>query len=116
MRLSRFFILLIIFTMAGLLYVRQETRATKIGYQINEQQLALSDTLDQRQKLLYNAYNLKSPDNLQESFYQKSEKSGDFQILGNKQIIILTNTTKKSGPKLARFFGITSLAEAKTQQ
>lgn len=109
--------------MACLFYVRQETQATKIGYQINEQQLALSDTLDQRQMLLYNVYNLKSPDNLQEAFYQKSEKSGDFQILGNKQIIILTSTNqqhkniqtaKKFGPKLARFFGITSLAEAKT--
>ena len=101
-------------TMAAILYVSQQVEATKIGYQINQQQLILNDTLDQRQMLLYNVYNLKSPENLQQSFYKNSERPAEYQILGNKQIIILSNRKEKGRPR--SFFGITSLAEAKTQE
>lgn len=123
--MSKFFILLTVCTAAALLYVSQQVEATKLGYQINQQQSALNEILDQRQMLLYNVYNQKSPENLQESFNKNSKKPGDFQILGNKQIIILTNnanktnsqirTAKKSASSLARIFRFTSLAEAKTQ-
>jgi hypothetical protein len=65
--------------------------------------------------LLYNVYNLKSPENLQESFYKNSSRPAEYQILGNKQIIILSTNKQKSG-KPHSFFGITSLAEAKTQE
>lgn len=111
MKLSKFFIILIIGTFAAVLYVRQQVEATKLGYQINAQQRALDQMLDQRQILLYNVYNLKSPENLQESLCKKSKESEDFKILADRQIIILG---KKQEPR-HNFFGITSLAEAKTQ-
>lgn len=111
MKLSKFFIILIIGTFAALIYVRQQVEATKIGYQINAQQRALDQMLDQRQILLYNVCNLKSPENLQESLCKKSNSKEDFKILADRQIIILG---KKQEPK-HNFFGITSLAEAKMQ-
>ncbi len=122
MKLSKFFILLLISTLAAIFYVKQQVEATKIGYQINAQQLALSDTLDQRQMLLYNVYNLKSPEILQESFSKKSKTPDDFKILDNKQIILLANNaqkhkrfqaTEKVASKLGNMLGINSLAEAK---
>jgi len=124
MKLSKFFILLVVSTMAAIFYVTQQVEATKIGYQINAQQLALSDTLDQRQMLLYNVYNLKSPENLQESFYKKSKKPEDFKILNKNHIIVLANSNQKQRPqasdsvtsKLGNILGINSLAEAKTQE
>jgi len=124
MRLSKFFIILIVCTMAAMLYVRQQVEATKLGYEINSQQVALDEMLDQRQMLLYNVYNLKSPENLQESFAKKYKKPGEFKIAGNKQIVVLSGANqnnkniqqaKKNAPRLANFFGLTSLAEAKTQ-
>jgi hypothetical protein len=117
--------LLVACTAAALLFVSQQIESTKIGYQINQQQLALNEVLDQRQMLLYNVCYQKSPENLQQSFNKSSKKPGDFQILANRQIIILTSNTKqtnnqirtakKSASSLTNFFGLTSLAEAKTQ-
>ena len=122
MRLPKFFTILIICTMAAILYVRQQVEATKLGYQINKQQAAMDEMLDQRQMLLYNVYNLKSPENLQESFFRSYKKSGEFKIAGNRQIVVLSgaktgsnSVIRKSAPKLANIFGFTSLAEAKTQ-
>ena len=124
MRLSKYFLLLAVITTAAVFYVSQQVEATKLGYQISVQQLALDEMLDQRQMLLYNVCNLKSPENLQQNFSKKSKTPGDFQILANKQIIILTSakenssrikTAKRPVAKLLDFFGITSLAEAKTQ-
>jgi len=123
MKLSKFFILLVVSTMAAIFYVTQQVEATKIGYQINAQQLALSDTLDQRQMLLYNVCNLKSPENLQESFYKNSKKPEDFKILNKNHIIVLANNQKQRSQtadsvtsKLGNILGINSLAEAKTQE
>lgn len=113
MKLYKFFVLLAIFTVAAIFYVSQQIEATKLGYQINAQQFALDELLDQRQMLLYNVYNLKSPENLQDVMCKKFKNSDDFQILGNKQIIVLTDRKEKLNPP--RFFGITSTAEAKTQ-
>ena len=122
MRLPKFLFLLIFITIGAIFYVSQQVEAVKVGYQINAQQLALSDALDQRQMLLYNVCNLKSPENLQESFCKESQ---DYRILGNKQIIVLTNTqekqrriqtVKKPLPRWLAMFGITSVAEARTQE
>lgn len=122
MRMSKFFTILIICTMAAILYVRQQVEATKLGYQINQQQATMDEMLDQRQMLLYNVYNLKSPENLQESFSKNYKKSDEFKIAGNRQIMVLSGAkagsnavVKKSAPRLANIFGFTSLAEAKTQ-
>ena len=125
MRLSRYLTLLAIVTLAAVFYVSQQVETVKLGYQISAQQLALSDTLDQRQMLLYNVCNLKSPKKLQESFYKSSEKPQDFQILRNKQIILLANTkrtpgfieaAKKSLSGFVNFFALTSLAQAEIQE
>ena len=82
----------------------------------------LDEMLDQKQMLLYNVYNLKSPENLQESFAKKYKESGDFKIANNRQIIVLSGAgasanqrTVKPASILANIFGFTSLAEAKTQ-
>ena len=111
MKLSKFFIILAICTMSAILYVRQQVEATKLGYEINTQRTALDDMLDQRQVLLYNAYNLKSPENLQQSFMKKSKQSEEFKIVNKKQIIVLSGAKETKSKNL---FGITSLAEART--
>lgn len=123
MRLSKFFMILIAGTMVAILYVGQQVEATKLGYQINQQQVVMDEMLDQRQMLLYNVYNLKSPENLQQSFSKKYKKSDEFEIAGNKQIMVLSGakagknaSVKKTAPRLANIFGFTSLAEAKTQE
>lgn len=117
MKLSRFLALLAVSTVAALLYVGQQVEAVKIGYQINQQQSTLSDVLDQRQMLLYNICNQKSPENLQESFSKKSDKTQDFQIVDNKRIVVLSGAKKNKHTQLAHswtsFFKIVSLAEAK---
>jgi len=122
MKLSKFFMILIICTMAAMFYVRQQVESTKLGYQINQQQFLLDEMLDQKQMLLYNVYNLKSPENLRESFAKKYKESDDFKIVGNRQIIVLSGVgaaanqrTAKPAFRLANIFGFTSLAEAKTQ-
>lgn len=113
MKLSKFFVILVMCTMAAILYVRQQVEATKLGYQINQQQAIMDEMLDQRQMLLYNGYNLRSPENLQESFAKKRDKQDEFKIADNKQIIVLP--AKKTASKSANILGFTSLAEAKTQ-
>jgi len=112
MRLKKFFIILLLCTLSAILYVRQQVESTKLGYEINAQETALDDMLDQRQMLLYNGYNLKSPENLQQSFTKKSKKQDEFKIVNNKQIVVLSGVKETKSKNL---FGITSLAEAKTQ-
>lgn len=113
--LSKFFIALLVCTMAAVLYVSQQVEATKLGYQINAQQAAMEEMLDQRQMLLYNVYHQKSPEKLQENFAKKSGKPEDYRIFGNKQIIILSGAEVTKKNSSARFFGLSSLAQAQTQ-
>ncbi len=122
MRLSKFITILITITIVALLYVKQQVEAVKLGYQINKQQAALADTLDQRQMLLYNLLNQESPQNLQHTLYKKSNNKEDFKMLAGKQVIVLTKSKTKSNSVRAvkkepsgwtKFFKITSLAEAK---
>ncbi|OIO81693.1 MAG: hypothetical protein COZ98_06120 [Candidatus Omnitrophica bacterium CG_4_8_14_3_um_filter_43_15] len=123
MKISKFFIILTISTLAAIMYVSQQVEATKLGYQINQQQAVLEDMLDQRQMLLYNVYNLKSPENLQQSFAKNSTPADEFKIASSKQIAVLSNLKagyikerpRNTASTFFGVFGLTSLAEAKTQ-
>ncbi len=61
MRTKRFFLSTVVVTICTLLYVHQNIEILKTGYSISTNQKALSYSLDQHRRLVYNLGKLKSP-------------------------------------------------------
>ncbi len=121
MNLARIFVIIALITSISLILVHQQVEIAKVSYQIQHQELSITQALDQRQGLLYNVASLESPQNLKQTLLL-AEKS-DFSCLNNKKTIILAKEKsvipsptelKNTNPfsNLLAFLSLSSEAEA----
>ena len=97
MRVLRYSISIVIFTIAALVYVHQQIELVKLGYEIDCKDKKVKEMLDRRDILRYNISNLESPSRLENAL---SSKKVNVLYPKRGQVIILSNAAYSTRPIL----------------
>lgn len=117
MKLSRFFVLILVVTVCAAVYINQQTKILLVSYDLQKKQEIYGYLLDHREELLYNTAKMTSPQNLQSALARQNICMQRPEMAQIVKIVKTENlheaAAKNSGLGFLKFFS--SQAEAQVR-